>query len=240
MNKYAINLCIALAALVMASNARAMFEDDPRLTKVMSEFEYLQEDGENVIEWDIDAWTGRDLSKFWIKSSGEYTDSEFEDANIEFVYSRALSAHWDQQFGLRHDLKPDPDGDTRNWVSYGFIGTAPYFVSVDARVFVGEESSTQLLIELERELMLTQQWVLTPELDMIANGRTNERFGEGSGLAEVEFSLRLGYERNGNRKFQPFIGLTTRQTFGTTRKLSKTENKSSSGLEAIIGIHSWF
>jgi len=240
MKKQMIILLSTFIWLFLTSNAQAMFKDDPWLTKVMSELEYLQEDGEDVIEWDIDAWTGRDLSKFWVKSSGEYADSEFEDANIEFVYSRAVSAYWDQQFGVRHDFKPDPDGDTRNWVSYGFIGTAPYFVAVDARVFVGEESSSQLLIELEREMMITQEWVLTPELDIIANGRTNERFGEGSGLAEVEFSLRLGYERNGNRKFQPFVGLTARQTFGATRRLVKAEGESSGDIEAIIGIHSWF
>ncbi len=240
MNKNFVCFCCGLSALLITSNANAMFKDDPLLTKVMFELEYFQEDNEDVFEWDIDVWTGRDLSKFWVKSSGEYAASEFESANIEFVYSHAISAYWDQQFGMRHDFKPDPDGDTRNWVSYGFIGTAPYFVAVDARLFVGEESSTQLLIELERELMLTQEWVLTPELDIVANGRTNERFSEGSGLAEMELSLRLGYERNGNRKFQPFIGLSARQTFGATRRLTKSQGNSSGSLEAIIGIHSWF
>ena len=109
MKKQTIILLSAFIWLLLANSAQAMFKDDPWLTKVMSEFEYLQEDGEDVVEWDIDAWTGRDLSKFWVKSSGEYADSEFEDANIEFVYSRAVSAYWDQQFGVRHDFKPDPD-----------------------------------------------------------------------------------------------------------------------------------
>lgn len=71
-------------------HAHSMFKDDPWQTKVMSEFELLQEDGENIVEWDIDAWTGRDLSKFWVKSAGEYSDSEFENANIELVYSQAV------------------------------------------------------------------------------------------------------------------------------------------------------
>ena len=121
-----------------------------------------------------------------------------------------------------------------------YIGTAPYFISVDARVFAGEESSSQLLIELERELMLTQEWVLTPELDIVANGRTNEQYEEGSGLAEIEFSLRLGYEHNGNRKFQPFIGVSTTQTFGRTKDILKARGSSSGDVEAVIGIHSWF
>lgn len=240
MKKIQISLLVAIMSLTMSKPASGMFSDDPWLTKVMSELEYLQEDGEDVIEWDINAWSGRDLSKYWIKSSGEYADSEFESANIEFVYSHAISAYWDQQFGVRHDFKLGSGGDSRNWISYGFIGTAPYFVMVDARVFVGEESSSQLLIELEREMMITQEWVLTSELDIVANGRSNQRFGEGSGIAEVEFSLRLGYEKNGNRKFQPFIGLTASQTFGETRRLIKADGGSSGHLEAIIGIHSWF
>ena len=218
-----------------------MFNDDPWLAKVMSEFEMLEEEGERVVEWDIDAWYGRDLSKYWIKSSGEYHGSELENANIELVYSRASSAYWDQQFGIRHDIKTDQlrqsGVDARNWLSFGYIGSAPYFVDVDARVFVGEQSSSQLLIELERELMITQQWVLTPELDIIANGRTNRQFAEGSGLAEIEFSLRLGYEARGNRQFQPFIGLTVDRKFGTTRQFAIQNGESSSDIRAMIGIH---
>ena len=235
-----IQVLLLIAMLSIVTNAYGMFQDDPWLTKVMTEFEYLQDSGDDILEWDIDVWTGRDLSKYWIKSAGEYSNSEIEEANIEFVYSRAISAYWDQQFGIRQDLKPKPDGDARSWLSYGFIGTAPYFISVDARLFVGEEDSSQLLIELERELMITQQWVLTPELDIIANGQTNSKYAEGSGLAEIEFSLRLGYEHNANRKFQPFIGVTAQQTFGTTRRLAKSNGDSTNELELIVGIHSWF
>lgn len=233
-------LCAAISTSIPP--VFAAMGDDPLLTKVMSEFEYLPNEGDGALEWDVDAWVGRDLYKVWIKSSGEYaregSGGEVEDANIELVYSRAAYTTWDQQFGIRRDLKPDENA--RDWLSFGYIGTAPYFVAVDARVFVGEESSTQFLVELEREIMLTQEWVLTPELDVVANGRTNEEFGEGSGLSEVEFSLRLGYERNGNRKFQPFIGVTGRQTFGGTKRFEKAEGNKSSDIQVMLGIHSWF
>ena len=232
-----------------AQPVMSMDDDDPLLTKVMTDFEYLPNKEDGVVEWDVDAWVGRDLYKFWVKTSGEYADSEVEEANIEFVYSRAVYTTWDQQFGVRHDIKPDgPDlahhtdgqAKARNWISYGYIGTAPYFVEVDARVFVGEESSSQLLIELEREIMLTQEWVLTPEMEIVANGRTNLDYGEGSGLAEIEFGLRLGYEHNGNRKFQPFVGLTGSQTFGNTRRIEKSEGNKSGSVELMFGVHSWF
>lgn len=237
---------IFLSTLLLASapTTFAAMGDDPLLTKVMSEFEYLPSEAKGALEWNVDAWLGRDLHKVWLKSSGEgvrgESGNEIENANIELVYSRAVHTTWDQQFGLRHDYNSDSDINSRDWVSFGYIGTAPYFIAVDARLFVGEESSTQLLIELEREIMLTQEWVLTPELDVIANGRSNADFGEGSGLAEVEFSLRLGYEHNGNRKFQPFIGITGHQRFGGTKRLHKKEGHKSGGIEAMLGIHSWF
>lgn len=241
MRKLLKHLTFAVALIpISTATTWAGMGDDPLLTKVMTEVEYLPNEGSGALEWDVDAWVGRDLYKIWLKSSGEYTGSEVEDANIELVYSRAVYTTWDQQFGIRHDFKPDPDGQARDWLSFGYIGTAPYFVAVDARVFVGEESSTQLLIELEREIMLTQEWVLTPELDIVANGRTNETFGEGSGLSEVELSLRLGYERNGNRKFQPFLGLVASQTFGGTRRFEKSRGNDSGDFQVMIGIHSWF
>lgn len=243
-----LSLKIALIFIVYFSFGNQAFSgmgDDPLLTKVMSEFEYLPSEDDGALEWDIDAWVGRDLYKVWVKSSGELSKhqgsgSEVEVANLELVYSRAVYTTWDQQFGVRHDVKPNPDGNTRDWVSFGYIGTAPYFVEIDARVFIGEESSSQLLIELEREIMLTQEWVLTPELDIIANGRTNRQFNEGSGLSEIEFSIRLGYEANGNRKFQPFIGLTARQTFGATKRFETLEGVKSGEFQAMLGVHSWF
>lgn len=217
--------------------AHSMFDDDPLLNKTMAEVELFEDGGERVIEWDIDFWLGRDLNKFWLKSSGEVFASEVEEANIELVYSRAATANWDQQFGVRQDIRPN-EPDARSWVSYGYIGTAPWFIDVDARLFIGEESSSQLLIELEKEIMLSQRWVLTPELDIIANGNTSAAYQEGSGLSEVEFALRLGYEKN--RKFQPFVALIAKRSFGTTKNFREASGESGSDLELAAGLHFWF
>jgi copper resistance protein B len=241
-----LKVCLTTVAfLFMQNSAQAGMGDDPLLTKVMSEFEFLPSEGDGALEWDINAWAGRDLYKVWIKSSGELSkpnnaSTEVEDANIELVYSHAVYTNWDQQFGVRHDVKPAPDGNSRNWLSFGYIGTAPYFVDVDARVFLGEESSSQLLIELEKEIMLTQYLVLTPELNIVVNGRTNAQFNEGSGLAELEFSLRLGYEANGNRKFQPFVGFSRRYAYGGTERFEELAGVNGNDMKAIFGIHSWF
>jgi len=235
-----LKIAVFLISLIFTMSLSAKMGDDPLLSKVMSEIEYLPGEADGALEWDIDAWLGRDLEKLWLKTSGDYSDSDFQDANLELVYSKALYTNWDIQFGLRHDFKSEQQSTSRNWASFGYIGTAPYFVEVDARLFIGEESSSQLLIELEREFMLTQEWVLTPEIDIIANGRSNEEFDEGSGFAEIELSIRLGYEHEGNRKFQPFVGISGTQTYGTTKRITKAQGNKSGDIEVLFGIHSWF
>lgn len=218
----------------------AMFPDDPLLSKVMPELKSFREDGNTVVEWEADAWIGRDLQKFWLKSDGELVDSEVEKANIELLYSQAVSAYWDRQIGIRHDIEQESAATKRSWLSIGYYGTAPWFVEVDARLFIGEESSSQLLIELERELMLTQEWIITPELDLVFNGSTNPDYDEGSGLSEVEFSLSIGYERDGYRKIQPFVGLSGHQTFGGTRRFHKARGESSGDVVGLLGLRGWF
>lgn len=236
-----LNVSIILM-LAITGTVFAMGEDDPWLTKVMGELSYHQPDNADALEWNIDAWLGRDLYKFWLKTDGEYEktpeEKGIEQATIELVYSSTVSAYWDMQMGVRHDLKPEVNGDTRNWLSFGFMGTAPYFVEIDGRLFIGEESSTQLLIEAEREIMLTQQWVLTPELDVVANLDSNDKYQEGAGLAQISLELRIGYEKS--RKFQPFFGVSANQYFGETKRLIEADGEEGNSLELMIGIHAWF
>ncbi len=80
---------------VFTGSANAGMGDDPLLVKVMSEFEHLSADEEDILESDVDAWIGCDLSKTWVKSSGEANKHngdgiDVEQANIELVYSRAV------------------------------------------------------------------------------------------------------------------------------------------------------
>lgn len=235
-----MRIAFCFLVLCVSTNLYAMKSADPWLSKVMGEAAYSSSSEDQELEWDIDAWTGRDLQKFWLKTSGSYgfDESGIETANIELVYSKAITSNWDSQFGMRHDLKDAANNPTRNWVSFGYIGTAPYFIEIDARIFVGEESSSQILLEAEREFMLTQKWVITSELDLTVNGNTNPARDEGSGLSEINFELKLGYEPS--RQFQPFIGLGLKQLFGGSKNFVKQAGGDSGKFQALIGIEAWY
>ena len=234
---------LTAACFTHANPVFSMGKDDPLLTMVrFHELQYLQEGDHDVIEWNADGWIGKDLSKVWIKTEGELakTDdgTEVESGNVELLYSEAFSPFWDWQVGVRHDFKPEVDNSTRNWLSVGAMGTAYNFWDVDTSLFISDESDVQLRIQYEREYMLTQNWVLTPEIELIINSDDNESYGDGAGLSETELSLRLGYEKS--RNFQPYIGITSHQTFGNARSFRKNDGEDSGNISATIGLHFWF
>ena len=45
---------------------------------------------------------------------------------------------------------------------------------MDANLFVGEDGLTELRVEAEYELMLTQKWVLSPSLEASVYGKEDE------------------------------------------------------------------
>jgi len=165
---------IALATLVAVSAPlHAGMEDDPLLVKLMiDQFEQRSGDDEDPVVLEADAWLGKDLHKLWIKTDVERVDGETEQAEVQLRYSRAVAPYWDFQIGARSDL--EPSDEKRNWLALGFRGLAPYFFDIDAALYIGEEGRTQLSFDTEYEVMFTQKLVLSPELQVVVNGKNPE------------------------------------------------------------------
>jgi copper resistance protein B len=216
-------------------------DDDPWLTKAMVELESYRAQGQDVLEWELASWYGRDLTKFWFKTEGEYIDgrgdSEFERVQLDVVFSRAVARYWDIQLGVRRDFEPQRNGDNRSWLVSGLYGLAPGFWRVDANLYVGEASSVQFNIEIERELMLTQRWVLIPEVEATFNGNTNRDYDEGGGVSDIEASVRLGYQFT--PKFMAFVGINGQQSFGATKNIIRSAGEDAGDLSLMLGIEFW-
>lgn len=211
-------------------------EDDPLLVKVMvDQLEWRNSDGEGLFAWEADAWIGKDLHKLWLKTEGERADGEIEGAEIQALYSRALDPYWDLQVGWRHDLYPKPN---RDWLAVGFKGLAPYWFDVDATLFAGGNGQVAGRLQAEYELMLTQRWFLSPEIELNLHGRDDEETGVGAGLSDIELGLRLGYEIK--REFAPYIGVNWEKRFGKTADFARADGESTDDLQFVIGVHAWF
>src|SRR5690606_6317221 len=86
--------------------------DDPLLSKVMiDQLEWRNADDEDPYALDAQAWIGKDLHKLWLKLDVEHREGATEEAEIQALYSRAITPFWDLQIGWRRDIKPTPTHD---------------------------------------------------------------------------------------------------------------------------------
>lgn len=185
--------------------------------------------------WDIQAWYGGDLDKLRIKSEGERSEGDTADAELQVLYSRAISPFFDAQIGARHDLQPTP---TRDWLALGVQGLAPYFFETEAMVFIGSEGRTALRLQAEYDLLFTQKLILAPEMEVNLYGEDDSQTGVGSGLSTVEFGLRLRYEIV--REFAPYVGVVWTHQYGDTADFSRTRGDEVSEAQWVAGIRAWF
>lgn len=232
-----LNMCAVLfSGMGLSVQGFTHGNDDPLLAMFrVEQFEKQFSDEENPIVLDASAWLGYDLNKLWIKTEFERAGGETEELEIQALYGRAIHPYWDLQLGLRTDLEPEPE---RHWAVLGINGLAPYFFEVDASLFVSEDGDSALRIEAEYELMLTQRWALTPEMEVDFYGENNVEYLQGSGLASAEFGLRLRYEIR--REFAPYIGVTTEKSYGRTQDYLIAAGEESSETRAVVGLSFWF
>ena len=227
---------LAATCLSVSSDAGADMEDDPLLlTVLVDQIETRDVGGDNTLSWDGQGWLGRDLHKIWFKTDGERTGGITGDAELQFLYSKAIARYWDFQLGVRHDFKPSP---SRSWAAIGFKWLAPYFFDIDAAAFIGESGRTALRFEAEYELLFTQRLILTPDIEINLYGQNDPDAGIGAGLSDLEAGLRLRYEIR--REFAPYIGINWSRLFGNTADFARIAGEKSSETQLVIGLRAWF
>lgn len=231
-----IKKTLVLAMFALPFQAEAGGKDDPLLTMItIDQLEKRDANSSKPFAWEVQGWAGYDLDKFVFKTEGERADGETEKAEVQLLYSKAIDPYWDIQFGIRHDFYPKP---TQDWAVIALQGVAPYYFEADASLFIGEDGQTALRLESEYEMMLTQQWVLSPEIELNIHGKNDEEREIGSGLSNIEAGLRLRYEVK--REFAPYIGIHWEKKFGQTADYAREEDEDTSDAQFVIGIRAWF
>ena len=189
-------------------------EDPLNRSVLLDRFESQDDDG-NPVAWDLDAWVGRDLTKLWIRSDGERRDGNTEQADVEILWGKSFARWWDLLTGVREELDPGPD---ETWAAVGVRGTAPYRLGLEATAYVGDGGASALRVETHYEVLVTNRWILRPELDLAWYGQSDPSRGRGAGLAEGDLGIRLRYEIR--REVAPYVGVLLARKFGRTADLS--------------------
>lgn len=208
------------------------------LTYVEGErFEYQANEGDPLFLWDAQGFYGGDINKLWIKTEGEYdfAADEFEEAELQALYSRAIGSFWDIQTGVRHDFAPFED---RTYGVIGVQGLAPYLFEIDAAAFVSGHGDVTARIEAEYEFLLTQRLILQPRAELNFAFQDIPDLETGAGLSTAETGLRLRYEIR--REFAPYVGVSWTRSVGDTADFVRGRGEDSSDLSFVAGVRFWF
>lgn len=227
-----------LPLLLTGVQARAQTGDTESLLYIQGDrFEYQSNDGDGLYLWDAQGWYGTDFNKFWFKTEGEFLPDQniTEEAQLQLLYSRAITSFFDLQAGIRHDFKPDP---SRSFAVLGVQGLAPYWFEVDAATFLSDDGDVSARLEAEYEVLLTQRLIAQPRLETNLAFQDVEEVGVGSGINNVELGLRLRYEIK--REFAPYVGVSWSKLTGDTKDMAQDEGEDTDTVSFVTGIRFWF
>lgn len=184
--------------------------------------------------WDVLGWIGKDHDRLWLKAEGERAHGS-TDSRIEALWGHAATAFWDTQLGVRHD---SGNGTAREWVAFGVQGLAPWWVDIEATLYIGDAGRTAARVRASYDLPLTQRLYLTPEAEGNAYGKSDAERNTGSGLSDLRAGLRLRYEIT--RQFAPYVGVEWDHAFGATSHLLRDAGEPTGGHRIVAGIRAWF
>ena len=231
---------LVFGADAMAASRRTLVRENGAVQTTAVIIDRLESgfgDGEETYLWDVQGWSGGDINRFWWKSEGEGDfDDGLEEAELQALYSRAVTPFWDVQAGVRQDFRPD--GEDTTHLVLGLQGLAPYWWEIDAAAFLSTDGDLTARFEAEYDQRITQRIILQPRLEIDASASDIPEQEIGSGLSSVEAGLRLRYEFR--KEFAPYVGVEWSRAFGDTADYIKARGGEPEDTRFVVGLKAWF
>jgi copper resistance protein B len=216
--------------------AMMQMDDRARFGRVMvDQLEWRDAQQGNALAWEAQGWYGGDYNKVWVKTEADRVKGTTLDASADLLLDHVIARWWDLQAGLRQDFGKGP---SRTWLAMGLQGLAPYWIDAEATFYVGEEGRTSMRLKGSWDLLLTQQLILEPYGEINLYGKSDPERQIGSGVSDLELSLRLRYEVR--REFAPYVGVGWFRRFGQTAQLARTAGEGTDELQLVAGLRVWF
>lgn len=197
----------------------------------------LDDEGQGEANTALKTWIGTDENKLFIKAHVEKSESKHAETEAIILYSRNIADFWDIQTGIRFEHQPEHEQDKNRWSAvFGLHGLAPYFFETEGYVYVGQDAYWQLSLETERDLLLTQKWIVQPYLNLDIVLNDDSKYAKKTGLSLAKAGMQLRYEITKN--VMPFIDVAYAYEKGnqqtTWQSASKSEHGGLYGLGFIL------
>jgi copper resistance protein B len=210
--------------------------DASRLGRALvDQWEWREGGGDHSAVWDAQGWYGNDYDKLWAKSEGDWRSGGPARGRAELLWDRIATRWWSLQAGARYDFGGGPG---RGWAALGVQGLAPYWIDVDASLYVGRAGSLATRFKAESDLRLTHRLIVQPELELNVYSRPDRARDQGAGLSDLQAGLRLRYEIR--RELAPYLGLAWRRRWGETAQLLRAAGELPNGLQWLVGVRCWY
>jgi len=208
---------------------------DMRFSKVMLNIaEYLPDPKGDGYRWAGQAWFGGDIHRLVLRSEGEGGSDGVDSADVQALYSRAVSRYTDLQLGIRQGIEPHG----RTYASLGVQMLVPYWLDVEGAAFLSTHGELLARLEGSYDIRLLQRLVLQPRVELNLAAQDTAATRTGSGLSTAEAGLRLRYEIR--REFAPYVGVSWERRFGSTADYWRVAGEGSRSTTFVAGLRAWF
>ena len=184
---------------------------------------------------DVVAWVGRDRNRLWLRGEAASEGGHGDEAQAHVLWGRQVTRWWDVVAGIRQDLDP---GDAQTWAAVGVQGLAPYWFDIEATGYIGAEGRTQLRVDADYELLLTNRWILQPRVEAQLAGKPDPDRQSAAGLMTTDVGLRLRFEIR--RELAPYAGVMWRNKWQGTADLAEDAGESTAGARFVAGLRFWW
>jgi copper resistance protein B len=193
-------------------------------------------DESETYAWRAQGWYGGDINRLWWKSEGEGVfEDQLEHAELQLLYSRAITPYFDLQVGARQSYVESEDHTD---LVLGVQGLAPYWFEVSAAAFVSTDGNVTARTEAEYDVRLTQKLILQPAAELNFAAQDIPDLHIGAGLTEATAGVRLRYEIS--RRFAPYVGIEWTSALGQTRDIREALGADTQSTRAVVGLRALF
>lgn len=218
---------------IMQASRRALSDEHggmPAWALLIERMEW-QSAGRDGLAVETEAWVGGDIDRLLLKVSLHGTrGSLVEEAEVQALWSHAVSPFFDMVAGLRRDMGDGPD---RTYAAAGIQGLAPYWIEVEAMTFLSDRGDVTGRLTLDHDAALTNAWTLQPSLEADFAFQDVPESRIGAGLSTVEAGLRLRYRLSA--RVEPYVGVSVERSFGRTRNYREDDGARGS-VSALAGL----
>ena len=237
----AIAMLMALAPVAAALANDMDMNDAARFGQIVVDQWELRDNGaaRNGV-WEAEGWYGGDYDKLVVRSEGDWPSGAPAQGRVELLWDRIATRWWSVQAGARYDAG---DGPGKGWAAVGVRGLAPYWIDIEATLYLGSAGSVAGRLKAQTDLRVTQRLVLQPELELNGYSRADRARQQDAGLADIDAGLRLRYEIR--RDFSPYLGLAWVRLAGERAVDGAGDGAGQSAgaaeqLQWLIGVRFWF